>query len=368
MRVVIRTDASAAIGTGHVFRCLTLANVLRQQGCDVSFVCRDLPGNMFDFLTSEGFETWRLPYDDKMKASHYADEYAAWLVVSQQADADQTLRKLGQNDCNPDWLIVDHYGLDHEWQERLAAPGRRILAIDDLANRTHAVDMLLDQNLHRQGASRYRELVPSGCHILVGPEYALLRPEFQTVRQYVRHSRRDGHLLVFLGGADPNGDTMKAVEALEQLGDDVTSADVIVGRINPQADEIVARCESLSHVTVHHGVPDIARFMATAALSVGAAGTTTWERCCLGLPSLLVAVAHNQEAIAENVHEFGAAEYLGTSDGVDSTLLADRIRALLQDSTRRMAMSQKASELVDGLGAQRVAREVIGLTVAQGVS
>ncbi len=172
MRVLIRADASPTIGSGHIARCLTLARVLRKQGSHVAFACRRLPGHRLDALQAEGFETFALP-------ERYADEDPQQAIESMlpwQADID-ALDVLLDGHAGFDWIIVDHYGLDHHWQTAARRWASRIAAVDDLATRRYSVDLLLNQNL--SGLSEnYAPLLPEGCRTLLGPRFAMLREEF----------------------------------------------------------------------------------------------------------------------------------------------------------------------------------------------
>ena len=240
MRIVVRTDASLAIATGHVARTLTLAVALAEQGHKVDYICRQLDGNLSDFIETKGFEVHRLPFDGKRKEASLALKgYAGWLGVDFKVDLQETLAILDNEKDSPDWLIVDHYGLDARWESGLRDSVRRLLVVDDLADRRHESDLLLDQNYYAEPDRRYVGLLPPECGMMLGPSYALLRPEFEKARETAR--KRDGRtfrLMVFFGGADPGNETMKAIEALKRMGDDRPEADVIVGAVNPHRRQI----------------------------------------------------------------------------------------------------------------------------------
>ncbi|MBL0385526.1 UDP-2,4-diacetamido-2,4,6-trideoxy-beta-L-altropyranose hydrolase [Tumebacillus sp. ITR2] len=348
----IRADASVGTGTGHVMRCLTLAHELREKGAHVRFLSRLFPGNLCDFVSDQGFDVVRLPWQES--------DVEPWLGVTWQEDAQQVLDVLRAEGQPVDWLIVDHYGLDARWERQVRGGVRRLMAIDDTADRPHECDLLLDQNLHEQSEARYRHLVPSSCETLFGPHFALLRPEFRETRKQVSVRQRGiKKILVFFGGTDPTRETEKAVEALASLQPADWTFDVIVGGTNPQRERMEQLVAGTSNAAFYCQVSDMAAKMAAADLSIGAGGSATWERCCLGLPSLQIVVADNQREIAENVARVGASVTLG--EAVEVT--ADRIRAGVERFLTRpetlAEMSRRAMKLVDGEGAARVGERLL---------
>ena len=344
------------MGSGHLMRCLTLANRLRDGGAAVSFISRELPGNMVEFTVSQGFPVHKLPGPGKIReASGSPVQHAQWLGVDWQIDAEETAVILARECGILDWLVVDHYALDREWETRLRPYVRKIMVIDDLADRRHDCDLLLDQNLFENQESRYNGLVPPHCQKLLGPRYALLRPEFLSARQTLRV--RDGsikRILIFFGGGDPSNETAKALEAVEQLNRPDIAVDVVVGGANPYKEQIQGVCAGLTNAAWHCQITNMAQLMAAADLAIGGGGTTTWERSCLELPCLITAIAFNQEAIAENLHRAGAAIYLGPSQRVSESQISCWLRELLGNPDYVRNMGRTASELVNGQGCYRV--------------
>ncbi len=355
MRVVIRTDSSSAIGTGHVTRCLTFANALRNCGATVTFVCRDHSGNIASEIADNRFDVRLLPRCTGVKTSS-ANLYEGWLGVEQATDAVQT-RDVVQSCGSVDRLVVDHYGLDESWESLLRPSVGGILVIDDLANRRHTCSALLDQNLQTDTAVRYLRLVPADCRLLNGPRFALLREEFHRTRLGASHSRFEvQRILVFYGGVDATNETVKAMTALQTLNYPNLQITVIVGPANAQREYIHKVAADDARFKVRENVSDMARLMAEADLALGAGGTTTWERCCMGLPTIITAVAENQISIAEQVARAGAAVYLGEPSDVSGPRLMEAVGELLTAPARLSSMSERASSLVDGLGTSRVVR------------
>ena len=313
MNTVIRVDSSERIGSGHLMRCLTLAGHMRREGKTVHFICRDLVGNLSRLVTAQGFALHLLPPHEHDAA---LTDYAVWLTAPQEVDAQESAEII--RELQPvERLVIDHYALDAAWERRMRPLVQEIFVIDDLANRPHDCDILLDQNFYRDMERRYDGLVPETCKLLLGPKHALLRREFYEARKTLR--RRDGKLcriLVFYGGSDQTRETEKAIAALLQLALPGVEADVVVGGGNARQEHIRSLCEAHEFLHYHLQVSNMAELMASADLALGAGGTTTWERCFLGLPAIVTAIAENQFEICRDCAEAGLIYYLGKWDEV----------------------------------------------------
>lgn len=341
MNVLIRADASVAIGTGHVMRCLTLAQALREKGAAVAFLCRDLPGNLNSHIEQLGFRVHPIPLGE--------DE--GW-----DEDARRTQATISNSGKHPDWIITDHYGLDARWESALRPFTHHIMAIDDLADRSHDCDLLLDQNSYAGQETAYAALIPPHAIQLLGPKFALLRNEFAQMRATLKP--RDGsvkRILVFFGGSDPSNETEKALAALAAPEFAEIALDVVVGASNPQRERISLLCISRPNITFHCQASNMAELMARADLSVGAGGTTSWERMALGLPTLVISVAGNQEQIALHLAALGAQRYLGKAGDINTDQLRAALLECMHAPADCAAMSSIAMELADGLGTTRVA-------------
>ena len=356
MRIAFRADASVQIGSGHIMRCLSLADALRAGGAETHFVGRTLPGHLGALLHDRGYAATLLPAPPRALAAAEltaAPPHAAWLGVSWQTDAAQTAQAL-QATGAVDWLVVDHYALEAQWQGALRQLARRILVIDDLADRRHDCDLLLDVNL-QEPAGRYTGLVPPSCRQLLGPSYALLRPQFAAARP--QPGRRDGRvrrLLIFFGGSDHDNLTGRTLAALLPLAHAELTVDVVLGASNPRRAELEALCARLPRVTCHCNVADMAALMAAADLAIGAAGVTTWERACLGLPALVVTIAANQRPTAATAARHGLITWLGEAAEVSQESIAQALGAALAAPQTLMAQARRGLEPVDGGGAARV--------------
>lgn len=322
MLAIIRADASTSIGSGHVMRCLTLAHRLKKdKNAKVVFVMRVLPGNLIDVVEKQGFEVLKLPPANQ---KYSLNGYGLWLTLPMDVDAQQTIKVLQhylQEHCFDvvDRLIVDSYALDEQWELMLRPYCREIMVIDDLANRRHDCDILLDQNFYLNKDARYVGLVPEHCKMLLGPEHALLREEFREAKKHL--CKRDGNIkniLVFYGGSDLTNETEKAIKALVQLHDEGYSftAYIITGLSNSRREKIEKICSKYHFLHYYCQVSNMAEFMNKADLMLGAGGSTTWERLYMELPALVTAVAENQIQGCEDCSQAGIIEYLGINEDV----------------------------------------------------
>jgi len=351
-----RTDSSIFIGAGHVMRCLTLAEKLRDKGADVCFISRQHDGNLNGLIQKKDFTLYELPKRDVTRIENTSkNEYATWLGLPQGDDAHETINIL--NDNQPDWLIVDHYALDQAWEQMVRPYVKKIMVIDDLANRKHDCDVLLDQNYARNLQQRYTNLVPPFCTTLLGPQYALLRKEFAEVR--ARLKPRDGsikRLFVFFGGVDADNMTGKVLEVLSAEEFSYLYVDVVIGKTNPHRDIITYLVNQRNRTTLHVQVKNIAELMAQADLALCAGGTTTWERFCLGLPSLVITIADNQVPFTRDLHDAELLRWLGNSKDVDVFIIRKALLTALHDSERNCQEAEKGMCIVNGKGVQKVAK------------
>lgn len=344
MIIVIRVDSSNIIGSGHLMRCLTLAQRYRKEGYNVAFVCRDLEGNLVGLVEKQGFPLYMLPsvlQDDTLTG------YAKWLTVTQEQDAAETvalMREIGKVDR----VVVDSYAIYETWEKMVRPYANEIFVIDDLANRKHDCDILLDQNFYLNKDERYLGLVPEHCKLLLGPEYALLREEFYQAKEKMKP--RDGELhniLVFYGGADATDETSKAIDALSMLKANGNLQDVnitvVVGGSNTKRDSIANRCKQLGFKYLCQ-VKHMAELMSEADLMLGAGGTTTWERCFLSLPAIVTAVAENQFQICDDCAKAGIIYYLGHWNKVTIDDICEAARKFT-DSEVYISMQKKMSQL-----------------------
>jgi UDP-2,4-diacetamido-2,4,6-trideoxy-beta-L-altropyranose hydrolase len=321
-----RCDASPEMGSGHIMRCLTLALALQNVGWNCVFLSSSESAETVPALKETGFD----------------------------------LRPPSWNPPEAEILIVDHYGLDRIYESQARSWARRILVIDDLADRPHDCDILLDQTYGRL-AGDYASLVPAQCNVLAGPQYALLRPQFARARARAL-TRRIGavdRVLVSMGGTNIHNITVKVLEGVDAFTDKKLAIDVVLGKGAPYIKAVEERVRNISAKGFHtlrllSDVQDMADLMAQADMGIGAGGTTSWERCCLGLPSIIIEIADNQRLLARELDRAGAACSLGWHEDVDTEILVRTLKTYLEDNTSVRTMAKKAAALCDGRGLDRI--------------
>lgn len=332
-------------------RCVTLADALKLHGVHVRFIARHMPVHLRDILDERGHEFILLNGVSSDEAPNDLP-HAHWLGSSQHQDAIDSIQALLGDTW--DWLVVDHYALDARWERAMRGVAKRILAIDDLADRMHDCDVLLDQNLYQDMNIRYINKVPAHSRLLLGPRYALLRIEFSQIREQVKpRTGSVNRVLIFMGGVDTDNYTGRAIEALVNMGIPGLEVDVVIGAEHPCREQIESRCDQHGF-SCHVQTRRMAELMAAADLAIGAGGSASWERCCLGVPSLVVALADNQIDIATGLDLFGACVYIGSQEKASVPVLRKAIVDLLNCQGHLAALSENAYSLVDGRGVGRV--------------
>lgn len=349
MNITFRTDASLHIGTGHVMRCLTLADALAARGVQCQFICRKHEGHLIDFIRSKGYTAHSLALEGHQTEQELPHSH--WLGATQAQDSAACAPILAAQ--APDWLVVDHYALDARWESSLAPYYRKLMVIDDLADRHHACDLLLDQTFARS-AEDYRPLVPSHCQLLCGSAYVLLRPEFAALRPYSLQRRAQPalrQLLITMGGVDKDNATGQVLQALRHCS---LPADcqitVVMGVTAPWLNSVRDQAQTLPWpTTVLVGVNHMAQLMADSDLAIGAAGATSWERCCLGLPTIMLVLAENQEKIAQGLEQAEAVKLICLTPDM-SVQLKKLLTAFKHNPAQLLKISASAAHTISGQG------------------
>lgn len=339
MRVVCRADASHFLGAGHVMRLLTLAGMIRDHEGDALFLCRDHPGHLANLVQDQGFEC--LLWD------RTTDNILGGDVVQDAVSTKDAAYNFGATH-----VFVDHYGADALWESEQTLS---VLAIEDLFNRPHACDILLNQNLGATVAD-YADLVPAQTTCLIGPEYALLRPEFAQLRPAAlarQNAEVVREILITMGGTDQPNATGWVLDSFSQMDlcPDLHLT-IVMGSTAPHLAMIKAKAATLPcRTTVLAGTSDMGALMLQADFAIGAAGSTSWERCALGLASIIVILADNQREIANALDKSGAA--IALEMGMGATF-KEALNKMLHDAGLRSKMASKAAQLTDGQGVHRV--------------
>jgi UDP-2,4-diacetamido-2,4,6-trideoxy-beta-L-altropyranose hydrolase len=355
MRFLFRTDASTTIGLGHVRRCLSLAHAVRQNGGESIFLSRALDVDVAPAIRAEDFKSVILPRPDGIVAPDDLVPYAQWAQVNWQTDAAQTIAAV--KDLNVDLVIVDHYAFDSRWQDSVGCSLRcKVAAIDDVADRAMSVDFLIDHNKSADHQAKYAGRLDRRPTMLVGPMFALLGPTYASA---ARHVPRDvvRSVGVFMGGIDLNNLSELALHACRDAGFS-EFVEIVSTHSNPnlaQLREAVAR-DGESGLSLDVG--DLAAFFARHDVQVGASGGALWERCCIGSPTLSVIAAANQRAV---LMPLAADEVMYTVASIPPRRqdVSTAMRRLIDDGALRRRLSTNARNLVDGLGADRVAKALL---------
>lgn len=353
-RIVFRADASERMGGGHVMRCLTLADALAERGATISFVAASITAGLAERVRQAGHDLHEITVPQDSVADTPDWDTCLFSEEAQRVDARQTMEVIGERGA--DWIVVDHYRLDRTWEEEARASAGGILVLDDLANRRHDCDVLLDHSFGRS-AGDYSPHVPSESKILTGTQYILLRPEFAQVRIAAEQRRRRTgpvrRLLVTLGSTDVGAITQRAVESIVRAGVSCL-IDVVLGNEAPSRPALERMAEEHEAIRLYDTTCQMAPLMGMADLAVGAGGMTMWERSCVGLPSLTLVLASNQRPSVERLAALGATKLL--SDGED---VGEAVFRLLSDAAKRESMVRASFGLVDAGGAERVARTML---------
>jgi UDP-2,4-diacetamido-2,4,6-trideoxy-beta-L-altropyranose hydrolase len=338
-KILFVVDAGPTVGGGHVMRSLSLAAALEAQGASCSFVTSPSVGHVL---------------------SAFAPEMAQVVAFSTEP---RDLAKAADGEAF-DGIVFDHYGLS-ERDHSAMAKGRPALAIDDLADRPLGAELVLDSGPARK-AEDYAGLLPDEAELLLGPSFAPVRPEFAGLRDAALAWRGEpvGRVLVALGLSDLGGITGRVVERLRpRIGD--VGLDIVLGADSPSLPGLSKVARRDPRMAVHVDTPHMARLTAEADLAIGAAGSSVWERCVLGLPSAIVVLADNQRQAAQALAERGAALTIDAAASDFDTALDRALMRLLTDADLRRDLARKSSEICDGLGAPRVAEAFLKLVAAR---
>ncbi|XEG71204.1 UDP-2,4-diacetamido-2,4,6-trideoxy-beta-L-altropyranose hydrolase [Pseudomonas sp. abacavir_1] len=354
MNIVFRTDASLKMGSGHLMRCLTLADALKAQGAHCHFICREHLGHLNNFVLERQHSLHVLPFSVRdMVDDPFAPVHARWLGVPWYEDAEQTVAVL--KTIQADWLVVDHYALEARWEQEISGYCNRLMVLDDLADRSHHCDLLLDQSLGRTPKD-YHDLIPDTCRLLLGSSYALLRPEFSELRTQNLASRKNRSLskiLISMGGVDASNATGLVLQLLSPIVDPNWQIQIVMGANAPWLSDVRRQVELMPCLTqLLVNTSDMASLMSDADIAIGAAGSTSWERCCLGLPTIMLILADNQRLIGQHLHKAGAAFLIPSIE--QTPALLPIYMEKLHSSEELTRVSKNATLIIDGIGTQRV--------------
>lgn len=359
MNVVFRVDAALHIGSGHVMRCLTLADELTCQGVNCIFICREFDGNLFTLIKDKGYSLFPLP-EIKTILSPKAGQivpHEHWLGTDYESDAKQTIDIFKHMKIKIDWLIVDHYAIDIHWEQLLRPYVNKIMIIDDLADRKHDCDLLLDQNYYQQLEKRYQYLLPEYTQTLLGPSYSLLRKDFTLYNNELKNYRErfnQGNIIMFFGGIDSNNETDKALEGIKNSLREQDNVQIILGINNSNIEGLKVKYKKFKKFSFHIQINDMSARMANAYLYIGAVGTTTWERCVMFLPGIVVSVADNQIEMAKALNQINSHIYLGESSQTYPSHYKEAYQTITNNYENLFQMSKVSGGLACAEGVKNV--------------
>jgi len=334
-RVVFRVDSSLSIGSGHVMRCLTLAEAMRGLGWQVSFLSKPYDGNLNALIAESGYQCIELPLH-----SYHNDQMRCESLDA--ADSIQSINGF------IDLLVIDHYALAKDFCQKLRVKAKYLMVIDDLATREYDCDFLLNQNLLPRMEKRYLNKVNENCILLLGTDYVLLRKEFYSTQKRILIPEKK--ILVFFGAADKYGLTLMALNAILNLKNTLLIVDVVINKTHPQKEIIAQLCSSLCHVNLHIQTMQMAQLMRDADLMVGAGGSTHWERAILGLPALVVTLAANQVETTSYLHQLGVCEWIGDVNDMTGEIMEQYLRDYLSSQSALINMRKKMENIIKGKG------------------
>jgi UDP-2,4-diacetamido-2,4,6-trideoxy-beta-L-altropyranose hydrolase len=348
VKIFFRVDSSAKIGSGHVMRCLTLAEALCKKGAYVKFISRDHPGNINHLIIKAGFQV-NILNQPKLKSKKVKNEYENWLGISEIIDAQETIKEIKNQE--PDWLIVDHYSLSEKWEKELRQYVKKIFIIDDIANRKHDCDLILDQNWFKNMETRYKSFVPVTCIGLLGPKYALLRPEFAYFRKkFNPRNEIVKRVFVFFGGSDPHNLTSMTIKALSNPELAHLKVEVVIGDNNPHEDEILNLIKSIKNINFHKQVSNIASIMSKTDFSIGGGGVNLWEKVCLGLPSMVISLSENQKVQLSDLKNEEIIHFIGDVSIVNTDIIKKNILFFCKNFSILKKQTNKIKKIVNGNG------------------
>lgn len=361
--IYIRCDASTKIGTGHFSRCRTIARLLKARGYYITFVCRDHEDSVHLLLNDGEFKIITLPRRNSLSL-HDSTQYSSWLGCTQDEDfADFEYSILSNQLPPPVLVLLDHYSLDVVWELHLTRvfPSAKILVIDDLANRQHICNWLLDSSralAHLD--SSYNNLTPSSCSLLLGPRYSLLSGDYMTSRNKAVVRTQVNRIFIFFGGVDTANMCCRLLTILSSEDYSHLCIDICLSAAAPFVNDVRKLVDSHSKWSLHLSLPTLSPLLLKADFAIGSSGVHSWERACLGLPALAFSVASNQDNLLHSLEQFNLVKaFRGDLTSSVHQYLSD----IFSDSKMLSNMSYSCFNIVDPFGANRVVSHILGVNL-----
>ena len=341
-RIYFRCDASTSIGSGHVIRCITLANFLKKKGFDTIFISKKLNGNLFSLILKKKHKI--IPLSKKSTT---------------ESEVKEIFKRLKNFNNKKDWMVVDHYSIGKKWESKIITKIPKLFVIDDLCDKFHLGNVLLNQNYLPGIKKRYNKVLSSKTKTLLGPKYAILSSEYQKTRQNInfKKNKKFTRVIIFFGGADNKNFTIKCLSIFLKYNLQNIKLDVVIGQSNKKNKIIKSMIKDIKYAKLHIQIPSLCGLMKSADFYLGSGGTTTWERCCLGLPSIVIATAKNQISYNKKLDNKGVLKYLGSAEKVNEEQIISAILKFISSKSNKM--SENAKKITDGKGINLISREFI---------
>ena len=335
----IRVDASPEIGIGHIMRCLTLAQELKNNFDKIIFLTQKNSSDFIETIMKNEFEV---------------------IFISANNDSDIIKNIVTTNSVNKNFLLIDHYNVDSNFESSLKNTFEKIFVIDVLANRKHDCDLLIDQNYYRDLNHRYEKLIQNDTIALLGPKYAIIRPEFRKInKKAIKKNSQIKKILISFGGSDPTNECKKSLDALCSIENNQFEIVAIVGIYNNKFEQLKKLYEKYSNIKIYRHVNDLSLLMLNSDLFIGAGGTTTWERFYMGLPSIVTIISDDQKESIEFLSDMGHVINLGLAKNVTSKTYVQTLQKPNFDLIYNMSINNQ--KLVDGNGSNRIKSQIIEL-------
>ena len=352
---IFRCDASKSIGSGHLLRCITLANFLKKEGLKSLFVCIDIDPYFLTIIEKNSHKCLNFDFQNKISfKSEFLDNF---LNYDWYKDSQFTIKII--NELKTEWVIIDNYLLDFKWENLVRKYTKNIMAIDDLANRKHNCDILLDQNFVNNFYTRYDFLVPKNCIKLLGPNYAVVKEDFVKAREISKFRNKINKILIYFGSTDKYNLVLKTIKKIIERFNDNFKLYVVLSISSLFNQEIKDYCKNFDNIFVIEWVESLANLMIEADICIGAVGSVTWERCCLKLPSIVTSVAENQKEIALKLSEEKVLLWVGDQSENTANEIILNLEKLHNNSKLQGEISRNCSDLVDGNGTKRIVSNII---------
>ncbi len=347
----VRVDTSPEIGTGHILRCVGLADELRNTFDKIIFLSRKTTRSIIEIILKNGFEVSTI--DTPIKKS-----------LKNNSKLNNELETIGNllipYKENLNFLLIDHYDISSNYESSLRKIFKKIFVIDDLANRQHDCDLLIDQNYYKDLTNRYLKLVSKNTITLLGPKYVILRSEFRNSKKInYKKNTFPKRILISFGGSDPTNECEKVLNAIFSLKNKQFVITAVTGIHNKNFKQLKKQFGGNDNTKILNHTNNFNELLLNSDLCFGAGGTTTWERLYLGLPSIVTIISSDQKESIEFLSDMGHVINLGLAKDVTTETYAKTIKKI--DPKILYNLSLKNKKLIDGKGCARIKKQIIKL-------